>query len=147
MFRQGWKAMVANPWDCSWESFEGGSKAHIYGMYPGYFLSSYVLGERWQGGLPVNRKLLLEPHLGDLNQAEGTVMTEAGPVPISWQRTEMNGLKFKGEIPTGVTTELSLPAASAKNISVNGRSVEGRPIGNRIRVILHPGVFFGTASK
>jgi hypothetical protein len=112
-------------------------------MYPGFFLSSYVLGVRWQDGIPLNRELLIEPHLGDLNQAEGTVMTEAGPIPISWQRAGNDVLNFKGRIPAGLTAELSLPAASAKNVTVNGRSVKGRPIGRRIHVTLHPGDFSG----
>ena len=39
------------PWQTAWEEFDGGSKAHIYGMFPGYFLSAYVLGVRlgWPG--------------------------------------------------------------------------------------------------
>jgi hypothetical protein len=147
MFRQGWDPMAKSAWQCSWEAFQGGSKAHIYGMYPGFFLSSYVLGVRWQDGIPLNRELLIEPHLGDLNQAEGTVMTEAGPIPISWQRAGNDVLNFKGRIPAGLTAELSLPAASAKNVTVNGRSVKGRPIGRRIHVTLHPGDFSGTASE
>ena len=47
--RQKWKDMAVWPWQTSWEEFRGGSKAHIYGMLPGYFLSSYVLGVRLDG--------------------------------------------------------------------------------------------------
>ena len=38
--------MLKAPWQCSWEEFNGGSKAHIYGMFPGCFLSTHVLGVR-----------------------------------------------------------------------------------------------------
>jgi glycogen debranching enzyme len=29
LFRKEWQGMVASPWQCSWEEFSGGSKAHI----------------------------------------------------------------------------------------------------------------------
>jgi alpha-L-rhamnosidase len=51
-------------------------------MFPGYFLSTYVLGVR--PDLPASQKrILIEPHLGDLTSAEGSVVTEFGLVPIS----------------------------------------------------------------
>ena len=76
LFRQGWHPMVANPWECSWESLVGGSKAHIYGMYPGYFLSANVLGVRRDA--PVwKHELVIEPHLADLSHAEGVVWSLA----------------------------------------------------------------------
>ncbi len=140
MFRQGWQPMVASPWECSWESFGGGSKAHIYGMYPGYFLSSYVLGVRWQDGVPLNRRLLVEPHLGDLNQAEGTVVTEAGPVEVSWKRSASGAFEFRGKLPPGLTAELSLPA---KNITLNGKTTTGSPSGQRYTFKLSGGEFTG----
>ena len=44
LLRHKWQPMVASRWQCSWESMGGGSQAHIYGMFSGYFLSAYVLG-------------------------------------------------------------------------------------------------------
>lgn len=83
-FRQGWQPMVASPWECSWESLTGGSKAHIYGMYPGYFLSAYLLGVRRD--LPAWRhQIIIEPHLAGLTHAEGVVVTGFGPVPVEWK--------------------------------------------------------------
>ena len=65
LWRNNWPAMVNSPWECSWEGLGGGSHAHCYGMFPGYFLSVYVLGVRRDG--PVrNRHLVIEPRLGDL---------------------------------------------------------------------------------
>jgi alpha-L-rhamnosidase len=41
--------MSEGPWQAMWEEFAGGSKAHVYGMFPAYFLSAYVLGVRIDG--------------------------------------------------------------------------------------------------
>jgi hypothetical protein len=48
----------------------GGSKAHIYGMFPGYFLSAYVLGVRRDAPV-ADKTIMIEPHLGDLAEATG----------------------------------------------------------------------------
>lgn len=142
MFRQGWKAMVASPWDCSWESFDGGSKAHIYGMYPGYFLSADVLGVRRDD--PVwKHQIVIEPHLGDLTHAGGVVVTPFGPVPVDW--TIANGvLHFKVTVPDNTEARLALPTKSGvAEIKVNRKSLRGTVEGSRLVVILKPGVYSG----
>ena len=68
LWRNNWPAMVRSPWECSWESLGGGSHAHCYGMFPGYFLSAYVLGVRLDGPVS-NRRLVIEPRLADLTPA------------------------------------------------------------------------------
>ena len=145
MFRQGWQAMVAHPWQCSWEFLEvehGHSKAHSYGMFPGYFLSAHVLGVRRAG--PVSdRQILIEPHLGDLSEAEGVVVTEFGPVTVSWRQTE-DELHFQGTIPADTKAHLSLPSApSLDEILLNGKSLRGVPTGKRLSLDLKPGNFSG----
>ena len=146
MFRQGWQAMVAHPWQCSWEFAEvedGHSKAHSYGMFPGYFLSSHVLGVR-RVGPAADRQILIEPHLGDLHEAEGVVVTEFGPVPISWQQA--NGeLHFQGTIPADTEARLSLPAAAGQEaILLDGKPLWGTPVGTRLVLDLKAGDFAGT---
>jgi hypothetical protein len=142
LFRQGWEAMVANPWECSWESFGGGSKAHIYGMYPGYFLSAYVLGVRrdaavWQ------HEILIEPHLGDLSRATGVVVTEFGPVPVWWQKAD-GRLRFKFTIPAGADATLSLPYQPGdREIHLNGIMRDGEALANRLVVKLQSGDYSG----
>ncbi len=145
LFRGKWAAMVAAPWQCSWEDFATGSKAHIYGMFPGYFLSSYVLGVRWADGIPINKKLLLEPHLGDLNAVEGKVVTEAGVVPVSWKRDSAGRLEFGFTVPAGVTATLSLPAGPAGTFTLNAKPATGTASGSRWRFSLPPGRYVGTA--
>ena len=106
-FRLKWKSMADWPWQTTWEEFDGGSRAHIYGMFPGYFLSAYVLGVRPDG--PVwTRHLLIEPRLGDLTSAKGVVVTEYGPVPVAW-KVEPGKLTFSAQIPTGVKATLRIP--------------------------------------
>lgn len=145
MFRQGWQTMVAHPWQCSWEFLEvedGHSKAHNYGMFPGCFLSSHVLGVRRVG--PVSdRQILIEPHLGGLREAGGVVVTEFGPVPVSW-RVADGELHFQGTIPPGTNARLSLPATPGLGeILLNGKSLRGVPTGKRLSLDLNPGVFSG----
>jgi len=144
IFRKNWGMMVDSPCQCSWEVFGGGSsKAHIYGMYPGYFLSAYVLGVRRDA--PVSSKQLrIEPHLGDLSRAQGTVITEYGPVPIAWTKTGVE-LKLTITIPTGINTTLSLPyRAGHESIRLDGKEVTGTPHGNRLEIPLSAGVHQAT---
>lgn len=107
MIRQRWKPMLDYDWQTSWEHyFEEGSKVHIYGIFPAYFLSAYVLGVRVDG--PVwNKKLIIDPRLGNLNYANGDVVTEFGKASVSWTKTK-NGMNFQLTVPNGVTAKLKL---------------------------------------
>ena len=140
LFRERWQSMLDSPMQCSWESFGSGSHAHIYGMYPGYFLSAYVLGVRRDQ--PVSeRKLLIEPHLGDLTHAEGVVVTEFGPVPVSWKR-ENSRVNFAITIPPDLQTVLALP--DSDDIQIDDASVKGTVSGTRRTFPLKAGVHRGS---
>jgi hypothetical protein len=138
LFRKEWQGMVASPWQCSWEEFAGGSKAHIYGMYPGYFLSAYVLGVRRDA--PVSSKeLRIEPHLADLIAAKGTVVTEYGPVRVAWERDGV-GFKLAVTVPPGTETTLALPyRADQASILLDGVNVNGTRQGNRLEISIRAG--------
>lgn len=138
LFRKKWQGMVASPWQCSWEEFAGGSKAHIYGMYPGYFLSAYVLGVRRDA--PVSSKeLRIEPHLADLTAAKGTVVTEYGPVQVAWESDGV-GLKLAVTVPPGTKTTLALPyRAGRESILLDGVNVNGTRQGNRLEIPIRAG--------
>jgi hypothetical protein len=117
--RTQWKAMSEGPWQTTWEEFDGGSKAHVYGMFPAYFLSAYVLGVRIDG--PVwERHLLIEPRLADLSFAEGNVVTEYGLVEVAWRRVA-GELSFSFVVPPGVKATLRLPGAGR----LDGKSFDG----------------------
>ncbi len=95
-YRKQWLGMVQAPAQCSWEEFGGGSHAHCYGMYPGYFLSAYVLGVRRDEPVSAGQ-LLIEPHPGDLAQAEGDVATEFGLMRVSWK---VEGISSGSKLPS-----------------------------------------------
>jgi hypothetical protein len=100
-----------------WEGFEPGENCHEAGAVPTVYLSRRVLGVQVDGPV-ANRRLRIEPRLGDLKRAEGTVVTEFGPVPVCWDRSGKDGrLSFSVVVPAGVTASVSLP-----------RSPEGAPL-------------------
>ena len=109
LIRQKWAAMAQCETHTVWEGFGPGENCHEAGAVPAYFLSAYVLGVRVDGPTSA-RRLLIQPHLGDLKQAEGTVVTELGLVPVRWRRgSQPAELEFECEIPEGTRATLSLP--------------------------------------
>jgi len=128
--RRRWTPMVVFQQDAGTlcESFtdekgEGASEScHNYGSVPAFFLSSYVLGVRTDG--PVWKKqIVIEPRLGDLTNASGVVVTQSGPVTVSWKRSDQgNPLEYTVNIPSGIHATLHLPKLSEKpNLTMNGK--------------------------
>ena len=142
--RSKWQGMIEWPWQTTWEEFNGGSKAHIYGMFPGYFLSAYVLGVRPDG--PVwNRRLLIEPRLGDLTAAEGVVVTEYGPVPVSW-KTGQGKLTFRVQVPDGLKATLRIPQMGSGARLMLDHQAAGKPEGRYLVAEAGAGVHEGSVS-
>ena len=97
---------------------------HNYGAVPAYFLSSFILEVRLDG--PVwGKSILLEPRLGDLAFAEGVVVTEHGPVPVSWRKfNDEKTLTFNFTVPLGVHATLRLPKLSeAPSLTFNDKAI------------------------
>ena len=128
--RRRWTPMVVFQQDAGTlcESFtdekgEGASEScHNYGSVPAFFLSSYVLGVRTDG--PAWKKqIVIEPRLGDLTNASGVVVTQSGPVTVSWKRSDKgNPLEYTVHIPSGIHATLHLPKLSEKpNLTMNGK--------------------------
>jgi hypothetical protein len=141
--RQKWAAMANWPWQTTWEEFEGGSKAHCYGMFPGYFLSAYVLGVRRDEPV-ATKQLLIEPHLGDLTEAAGVVVSEFGPVPVSWKR-EGERWQFTFTVPAGVKTILRLPYKTGQEtVRLDGKMISGTVKGSRLEFIINGGSHQGS---
>lgn len=136
IIRDKWLPQVESPWQTTWETLQpkSGSKVHIYGVLPAYFLSSYVLGVRRSG-----TTLLIEPRCGDLLYAEGTVLTEFGPVPISWKRIDAS-LQLTVTIPERSNAELRILAEHADtSLSVNSLRVRGVRDERYVTLRLGPG--------
>lgn len=129
--RNKWKAQVEAPMQVPGESLGVNEVIHCYSMFPVYFLSSYVLGVRLAGPVS-NKALFIDPRLGGLPSAEGTVVTELGLVTVSW-KSEGSGLQFAITIPAGATASVRLPTTGT-TITVAGKSVQptglshGRPL-------------------
>ena len=134
--RRRWATMVEHGKDTgtiteAFHEFNNGSEScHNYGAVPASFLSAYVLGVRLES--PVwNKRLLIEPRLGDLQFAEGVVVTELGPVSVSWERTEGDkGLLVLFDVPKGAKATVRIPMASnTSTLTLNGKTLlqAGKP--------------------
>jgi alpha-L-rhamnosidase len=124
LIRKRWAPMARYETKTTWEEFSPGENCHESGGTPTIYLSRRVLGVQVDGPV-ANRRLLVEPHPGDLKRVEGVVVTEFGPVPVRWDRPGATGpLKFEIEVPAGATARLSLPRLS----ETAGASIDGRPI-------------------
>ncbi len=109
VIRDFWAAMARGETNTVWESFGGGEFIHQMGSAPGYYLSAYVLGVRLTG-TTTDRRLIVEPRLGNLTEVSGVVVTELGPVDVSWKRVEDGkALEFTIDNPTGIKAEVSIP--------------------------------------
>jgi rhamnogalacturonyl hydrolase YesR len=135
--------MIRSRAECTWESLDGSSTiAHIYGLFPGAHLSRSVLGVRRDAPV-ADKVIVIEPHLGDLTLAEGTVVTELGLVSVSWKSVGDN-VEFNITVPAGVNARLRLPAvAGSPTNQLNGKPILGAPQAGRLESTLKPGRYEG----
>lgn len=141
--RGRWARMVNSSADTGtlWEMFNGPESCHNYGAVPAYFLSAFVLGVRLDG--PVgDKRLTIEPRLGDLAQAEGVVVTELGPVPVSWQR-QGGELLFRFEVPEGSRATLRVPEGDAATLVLDGRKARANVQGRYVTATVGAGAHTG----
>lgn len=109
LIRTRWAAMAKSETGTCWEGFGPGENCHEAGAVPAYFLSAYVLGVRLDGPV-TERRLLIQPRLADLTEAEGTVVTELGLVPVRWKRSDSDGeLEFDLQVPPHTRATVILP--------------------------------------
>ena len=123
--RKRWAPMTTFETGTTWEGFGPGENCHDMGSTPTIYLSRRVLGVQVDGPV-ADRRLAIEPRLGDLKRAEGIVVTEFGPVPVCWDRSGENGrLTFDLEIPAGVTARVSVPRLTANaDLMIDGHAVQ-----------------------
>jgi alpha-L-rhamnosidase len=103
------------------ENFGMNRPFHNFGGVPAYFLSAYVLGVKVSGPVS-NNQLVIKPCLGDLTNANGTVVTEHGLVPVSWQKSGTY-IDFSFTILSGKNAEVHIPRLSNNpTLTLNGQS-------------------------
>ena len=113
-----WNAL--NPGYLTSEMCNGPRGFHNFGMAPGPYFASHILGVRSEEDAS-KKTLIIEPRLGDLNFARGTVSTENGPVDVSWKKDQSaSGLKFSFNLPQSITAKIGLPYhGTIKNLVIN----------------------------
>ncbi|ANH81201.1 hypothetical protein A8C56_09590 [Niabella ginsenosidivorans] len=103
------------------EGWWGGASVHESSAFPAYFMSAFVLGVRT---VIENGKLsfIIKPNLGDLQHAEGTVLTEFGKTDVQWTFRDGGGsLHFSINTPKGATPVLYIPVMSERaTLVLNG---------------------------
>ena len=138
LMREKWRAMIDSKWGTTWEDLQGGgSKVHVYGIVPAWFLSAYVLGVQAQSPA-ADRTLLIEPRPGDLTFAKGVVVTEFGPVPIHWQQSS-KGMHVEVTVPEACRTILQFGPTTIQHVTVNGDNRQVRTSGGRQFIHLESG--------
>jgi hypothetical protein len=141
LMRAGWKNQVESEWQTSWEDLEkgGGSKVHVYGMHPGYFLTAYVLGARRDG--PVDRRtILIEPRFSGLEWAKGVCVTEFGPVGMEWKMDRSRRPEITCSVPENVKARLRLRSQAMTDVlELDGKAIHPHSSNGWLEAILQSG--------
>jgi alpha-L-rhamnosidase len=143
LIRTAWKNQVDSPWQTTWESLTdgGGSKVHMYGMVPGYFLTAFVLGAHRVGPV-ADRTIVIEPRCGDLSHAEGVAITEFGPVRINWSKGINGALSIDCTIPQTVKATLRVYRSDKSEfIWINHQRRKATSNGDFVEAALLPGSY------
>lgn len=128
LIKAGWQNQVDSEWQTTWEGLEdgGGSKIHMYGMHPGYFLTAYVLGARREGPAS-ERTLVVEPRFSGLAWARGVCVTEFGPVEMAWSVQPKGTTEIRCVLPEGTRSKLRLRSlGTGASLFLDGRPVRPR---------------------
>ena len=141
LIRSGWKNQVASAWQTTWEELEngGGSKIHMYGMHPGFFLSAFVLGARREGPKD-QREIIIDPRFSGLDWAKGTCVTEFGPVAMEWKKVGSRQYQINCTIPERVNARFLVPSAYAEGkLNLDGNLIPSQRESGSLIVVLSPG--------
>jgi len=139
--RAGWTPQVESPWQTAWEDLpdNGSSKAHMYGIAPGAFLTTHVLGAR-RAGPVTDRSILIEPRCADLAWARGVAVTEFGPVEMRWVKSADGALALDCAIPANATAVLRLyRQGTHDSITIDGQTHRAKLNGSFLQETLTPG--------
>jgi hypothetical protein len=154
--RRKFGGMIKHETGTTAEHWDGGSFVHEAGAYPAYNLSAYVLGVRTEGNHD-GLELIIEPRLGDLRSVAGITLCEFGPVPVSWDRSEGDGLIFHFTVPDAARARVHIPIPEQigkPTLTLKGETLvrKGNPLGGAeiagryIEIILEPGEYSGVVT-
>jgi hypothetical protein len=143
LVRRVWGHMLRNgPGTTAWETIgpNGGgpvdpwrpSWSHGWSSGAAPALTRYVLGVAPL--TPGFATVVVEPHLGDLAWARGTVPTPRGPVKVEWRR---HGRRVSLTVTTPVSARLTLPVSG--RALLNGKPRPGQ--GDRTWVAVRRGTY------
>ncbi len=125
--RTDWGFMIDAGATTFWEMFSGSgwinndtsrvtrSFCHGWSAAPTFFLTSWVLGVRPLE--PGFKKMVIEPHAGDLLWSRGTVPTPYGVVNLNWVNEPGKPMRLTAKVPADLELELRLPEGAVTNIT------------------------------
>ena len=117
-----------------------GDYSHGWIATPAYQLPSKILGVR--PASPGFDTVLIKPETCGLGWAKGAVPTPHGLVLVSWAR-ERGRLQFEVTLPEGIKGTLSLPTAEGSSLELDGKTMAGTKVGNRLEVSISSGSHAG----
>lgn len=92
------------------------SHCHAWSAAPGYFLGAYVLGVR--PAAPGWTKVIIEPMIGDLSWASGTVpLPQGGCIDVAWKAEKGEIASLVITAPASVELDIRAPAACSVAVS------------------------------
>jgi hypothetical protein len=88
------------------------SECHAWSATPLYEFPASILGIR--PGAPGFARIIIEPRIGHLSHAQGTVITPHGPVTAAWHVNDGRLFTIHIAGPTAIPVELRLPDHSTR---------------------------------
>ena len=115
--RKNWSNMLRNDYDTLREDFEGmGGMCYGWSTAPVGGLIGQYLGIKPVVG---SRRFAIAPHAGGLKRAKGGIMTDQGPLNVSWYLGK-HTFNLKVEVPEGLKVDIYPPGGPDCGITVNG---------------------------
>jgi hypothetical protein len=145
--RKYWGDMVRRGATTFWEHFHldwpphqehsrGLSACHGWSAAPTYHLLAGVLGVR--PFTPGFGEILIEPQLGDLHWADGSVPTPHGLVRVQWRRSAER-LLIELDVPRPAQLRLPLMELHRPRLLLNGKRAEPKLKGERLAIAIPAG--------
>ena len=127
--RPGYAQILKEGATFTWESWDarqtGDSESHGFGSTVLRTLQDDVLGVRVVSP-GASRVEVSTPAITPMN-ASGTVLTERGPIPISWNRESPGHFSLSVTVPVNVVATVHVPAARIKDVSDGHRKLTDDP--------------------